>query len=63
MDRITLSEALATDRLADFVTQAEADGIGPANGAAFDSLVRRVTAPQPEDRTSHLPGRDGSRGR
>lgn len=60
MNRLTLSEALASDRLADFVAQAEADGIGPIDRAQFDALVGRVTAPPPEDQTSRSRG-DGSK--
>lgn len=35
MERLTLAEALATDRLDDFVEQAEAEGIGPADRHRF----------------------------
>lgn len=44
-ERLTLSQALSRGCLEDFVTQAEADGIGPADRAQFDALVGRVTAP------------------
>jgi len=59
--RLSLSEALASNRLHDFVAQAEADGIGPADRAQFDKMVERVTAPLPEDQTSRLPDGGGSR--
>lgn len=55
--RLTLSEALASGRLGDFAEQAEADGVGPADRAQFEALVGTLTAPQPEDQTSH--SRDG----
>lgn len=63
MDRLTLSEALASNRLADFVNQAERDGVGSADQPLFDKLVERVTAPQPSDQTSRSPARGGLRGK
>ena len=49
---LTLSQALAEGRLEDFVAQAEAQGIGPADRAQFEAMVGRITAPQPEGQTS-----------
>lgn len=63
MDRLSLADALASNRLEDFVLQAEAQGIGPADKAIFDTLLRRVTAPQPEGQTSHSPGHGSKRGK
>jgi len=63
MARISLSEALAANRLSDFIAQAEADGIGPIDRSEFDAMVGRVTAPQPEGQTSRSRGSGGSRGR
>jgi hypothetical protein len=63
MNRISLAEALASNRLADFAAQAEAEGVGPADRAQFEAMVGRITAPQPEGQTSRLPGRGSSRGR
>lgn len=64
MDRLTLREALAEGRLADFIDQAEADGIGPSDREQFEAIVKRVvTAPPPSDRTSRSPARGGSRGK
>lgn len=60
---ITLSEALAENRLEEFIVQAEAEGIGPVDRAQFDATVGRVTAPQPEDQTSRSPAGDCSRGK
>lgn len=60
---ITLSEALANDRLDEFIAQAEAEGVGPADRAQFEALVGRVTAPQPEGRTSRSRARGGSAGK
>ncbi len=63
MKRLTLSEALASNRLEDFIVQAEAAGIGPDDSKDFDALVKRVTEPLPEGQTSHSPAGDGSRGK
>lgn len=61
MANLTLSEALASDRLAEFISQAEAEGVGPANRAQFEALVGRVTAPQPEGQTSRSPAHGSKR--
>jgi len=63
MRRLTLAEALTSDRLSDFAAQAEAEGIGPADRAQFEAMVGRITAPQPEDQTSRSPARGASRGK
>jgi len=63
MIRLTLAEALAKGRLEDFASQAEADGIGPADRAQFEAMVGRITAPQPEGQTSHSPGPGSTRGK
>ena len=63
MKPISLAVALSSGRLADFVDQAEAEGIGPADRAQFEKMVERVTAPLPEDQTSHLPAGDCSHGK
>lgn len=55
---LSLGEALAGGRLADFIDQCEAEGIGPADRSQFDKMVERVTAPLPEGQTSHLPAGD-----
>lgn len=60
---ITLATALAENRLPEFIAQAEAAGVGPADRAQFDALVGRVTAPQQEDQTSRSPARGASRGK
>lgn len=63
MKRLSLADALASERLEDFIVQAEADGIGPANRAEFDALVGRITAPRPEGRTFHSRARGSLRGK
>lgn len=63
MDKLSLADALASNRLEDFITQAEAAGVGPVNRAQFEALVGRLTVPQPEDQTSHSRGGGASRGK
>lgn len=63
MNKLSLADALASDRLEDFVSQAEAEGIGPADRAQFEALVGTLTAPQPEDRTSLSRGDGSKRGK
>ena len=60
MNRLSLSEAISSGRVDDFAKQAELEGIGPVDRAEFDKTVERVTAPLPEDQTSHLPAGDCS---
>lgn len=60
---LTLAQALTEGRLQDFVDQAEAQGIGPADRAQFDAMVGRVTAPQPEGQTSRSPAHGSKRGK
>jgi hypothetical protein len=63
MDRLSLADALASNRLSDFSDQAEADGVGPADRAQFERMLGRVTAPQPEGQTSRSPSGDASPGK
>lgn len=44
-ERLSLAAALESGRLADFVLQAEAEGIGPADRSQFDALMKNVTGP------------------
>jgi hypothetical protein len=60
---ITLQQALTQGKLDEFVAQAEADSVGPADRAQFEKMVGRVTAPLPEGQTSHLPAGDCSHGK
>lgn len=50
--KLKLNQALAENRLAEFIEQAEAEGIGPADRADFEARLGRLTAPRQEDRTS-----------
>lgn len=53
---LSLQKALDTGRLDDFIAQADAEGIGPADRAQFEALVGALTAPQPEGQTSRSRG-------
>jgi hypothetical protein len=55
MNMLSLADALASNRLSEFVDQAEKQGIGPADRTQFDKMVGHITAPLPEGQTSHLP--------
>jgi hypothetical protein len=61
---LSLMEAIAEDRLGEFIAQEEARGVGPISEADFDDLAAKVI------RTSRLGGQtsgslpaDGSRGK
>lgn len=60
---LTLREALDSNRLDDFIAQAEAEGVEAANRELFDQVVARVTAPRPEGQTSRSRGGGASRGK
>lgn len=61
--QLSLGEALASGRLADFVDQAEAAGVGPIPTIDFDAILGAITAPLPEGQTSRSRGRDLKRGK
>jgi hypothetical protein len=65
IERLTLSAALSAGRLADFIVQAEADGIGQTTQAEFDEAVRRVATKPPRSvgRTSRSAVRDDLTGK
>jgi len=63
MSRISLADALSSNRLDDFIEQAEAEGVGPTDRARFDNLMGQITAPQPEDQTSRSPDDGLKRGK
>ena len=61
---LTLAYALKRGRLEEFIAQEEARGVGPADMAKLDALLRTASRPQQsEDRTSHSRGRGGSTGK
>jgi hypothetical protein len=59
---LTLSEALKTGRLREFIAQEEARGIGPANQKDVEAAIEKLatTPTQSGDRTSHSSSGDGS---
>jgi hypothetical protein len=62
--QLTLNEAIRLNRLADFIAQAEANGVAAADEAEFDErLSALIKAPRPEGRTSRSRARGGSRGK
>lgn len=63
MSRLSLSEAIRTDRLPDFIAQEDAAG-RTGDPEAFERLVATaVKPPRSADRTSRSPSADGSRGK
>lgn len=60
---LTLQEALDSNRLDDFIAQAEAEGVEAANREMFEGLIGTLTAPQPEGQTSRSPGDGSKRGK
>lgn len=60
---LTLQEALDSNRLDDFIAQAEAAGVEAANRELFDALMGAVTAPPPEGQTSRSRGHGAKRGK
>lgn len=61
---LTLSEAVKSERLQEFIAQEEARGIGPINRAEFDALTADlVKAQQSKDQTSRSASGDGSTGK
>jgi hypothetical protein len=61
---LTLSEAVKTARLQEFIAQEEARGIGPASRAEFEALTEAlIKAPQSKDQTSRSPSGNGSTGK
>lgn len=62
-ETLSLSRAIREGRLGDFIAQAEAAGVGPANENEVDAaLARLIKQPRSEDRTSRSPSDDGSSG-
>ena len=64
VSNISLSEALKTGRLQDFIAQQEAPGMEPVKRRQFDAAVKKfATAPKPQDQTSGSRAPDGSTGK
>jgi len=61
MDHLSLTEAIKRDRLENFISQAETDGVGPISKAEFDDTASTVIkTPLQSDQTSRLPRHGGS---
>lgn len=61
---LSLSAALKSGKLQEFIVQEEARGAGPAELAKLDAaLVEVIRSPQSGDRTSRSASRDGSTGK
>jgi hypothetical protein len=61
MRHLSLSEAVRTNRLAEFIAQEEARGIGPIDRADFEAAFGKVVkAPRSGNRTSRSASHDGS---
>ena len=61
---LSLSDALRSGRMSEFIAQEEASGIGPVSEADFDALAAKVIrTSQSADQTSHSLPADGSRGK
>jgi hypothetical protein len=59
---ITLSDALKSGRLSEFIEQEEARGVGPASKRKLDAAIKKLaTQPRPANQTSRSTSRDGSR--
>jgi hypothetical protein len=61
---LTLSEAIKTNRLDEFVRQQEVTGVGPIDEAAFfDAASKVIKHEKRSDRTSRSASRGGSTGK
>jgi hypothetical protein len=61
---LTLSEAIKTKRLAEFIDQEEARGVGAADLAQLDrALAKVIKSRRSEDQTSRSASRGGSTGK
>ncbi len=62
---LTLSDAIKTGRLAQFIEQEEKRGIGPVERAELDATIKRLaTTPlKSKGRTSRSSSGDGSNGK
>jgi hypothetical protein len=61
---LSLSEAVKSKRLQEFIAQEEARGVGSIDRAEFDLLLAKaVKSPQSKDQTSRSPLPDDSTGK
>jgi hypothetical protein len=60
-DRLSLSKALASGRLHEFIAQEEKRGVGPVEKAKLEALLKEASKPkQSADRTSRSAFAGGS---
>lgn len=63
-DRMTLREAIDSNRLDEFIAQCEAANVGPAADAELERTLERVIrSPAGSRQASGSPDRGGSRGK
>ena len=63
MAMVSLQEAIKAGRLAEFIEQEEARGVGPIDRAEFDGAVAKIIkSQQSEDRTSRSASGENSSG-
>jgi hypothetical protein len=61
---LSLAEAVKSERLADFIAQEEARGVGPIDRADLDrALAKVIKSRQSTGQTSRSASRDGSTGK
>lgn len=61
---LSLSKAIKTQRIQDFIAQEEARGVPKADLAEVEALIEATIKATPqEDQTSHSPERDDSSGK
>jgi hypothetical protein len=62
---LTLSQALKSGKIAEFIQQEEARGIGPAESPELEEAIKimATTPTKSADQTSRLPSHGGSRGK
>jgi len=61
---LSLTEAIKTGKVSEFIQQEQGRGVGPISEAEFnDTASLVIKTPQSDDQTSRSPRRDGSRGK
>jgi hypothetical protein len=61
---LSLTKAIKSGRLSDFIEQEEGRGAGPADSAELDAAIKMLaTQPLPADQTSRSTSRGGLRGK
>lgn len=61
---LSLTDAIKSGKLSDFIAQEEARGVGPIDRTDFEALsAALVKAPQSEDQTSHSASDDDLSGK